>query len=273
MNKIAPELKKPEHITRRAMVTWSLFGLGAGSAGIVSGLCLPHSAFGADPKPVDIAAAKQIEGACRLLPEAVEGPYYFDPKLVRQDIRDGRQGREISLVLKVIDGTSCQPLEDVRVDVWHADARGVYSGYDSQGDKRDISAKGEDYLRGTQMSQADGVVRFTTIYPGWYPGRTPHIHVKLFLDNMTLLTGQIYFPDELSQRIYSSFEPYIKRPVSDTRNSNDWLFQSATKEGGGIVMTVDSDEDALVASLVIAVDKTGQRAGALRSWWRRLFQG
>lgn len=254
-------MRTKTEITRRRL----LQSLGLGGAGAVSGLCLPQSALADPVKPRDIAAATQIEGACRLLPEAVEGPFYFDPELLRRDIRDGKDGQKIELVLKIVDGASCEPIPGARVDIWHADARGVYSGYDGQGDQRETSAKGETYLRGTQFSETDGLVRFTSIYPGWYPGRTPHIHVKIFIDDKTVLTGQAYFPTDLSNRIYKTIAPYNQRPVADTDNKNDWLFNKAISEGGGIVMTAESKTDAerdeLIVSLVIAVDKTGQAAG------------
>ncbi len=73
-------------------------------------------------------------------------------------------------------------------------------------------------------------MRFTTIYPGWYPGRTPHIHFKAILDNKDLVTGQLYFPDTVSDRIYAMLSPYRERKAErDTFNANDFIFQ---KQGG-----------------------------------------
>jgi len=75
----------------------------------------------------------------------------------------------------------------------------------------DGSSEGETFLRGTQFTDADGAVCFTTIYPGWYPGRTPHIHFKVILDDKDLVTGQLYFPDTISERIYATVSPYRER--------------------------------------------------------------
>ena len=170
------------------------------------------------------------------------------------------------LVLKVIDSGQCTPIAGARVDIWHADAGSVYSGYASQGDNHDVSTKGDTYLRGTQISGADGTVTFRSIYPGWYPRRTPHIHVKVFLDAVTLVTGQIYFEDELSARIYRERQPYATRPKQDTDNSSDFIFKSEEHEGGGIVFAVEEESDLLVASLIIAVDRTGNAARRAMGW-------
>ncbi|MGQ0672010.1 MAG: intradiol ring-cleavage dioxygenase [Hyphomicrobium sp.] len=218
------------------------------------------------------APAAQPAGQCVLFPQAVEGPYYFDPKLVRADIAEGRPGAPLKLVLKVIESGPCTPIAGSRVDVWHADAGGVYSGYAGQGDTRNVSTKGETYLRGTQTTDASGSASFLTVFPGWYPGRTPHIHVKAFLDAKTVLTGQMYFPEELFARVYRERAPYSSRPVADTTNGTDFLFKSGEREGGGILFAVKEEADLIVASLVIAVDRSGE-AAAKSGGWRGMLRG
>ncbi len=213
-----------------------------------------------------IAAAEQPAGMCILQPQAVEGPYYFDPSQVRSDIAEGMPGAAVKLVLHVVDAQGCAALPGLRVDIWHADARGVYSGYSGQGDARDISSKGATYLRGTQMTGSDGRVTFRTIYPGWYPGRTPHIHLKVFLDKTTLVTGQNYFPDDLSAKIYRERAPYSARPVADTSNARDGIFMDGARDGGGTVFAIESEGDLIVASLLIGVDRTGSAARKAGGW-------
>ncbi|WP_045837207.1 intradiol ring-cleavage dioxygenase [Hyphomicrobium sp. 99] len=218
------------------------------------------------------AAAAQPPGQCILLPQAVEGPFYFDPKLVRSDISEGRPGAPLRLSLRVIEAGSCAPISNARVDVWHADATGVYSGYSGQGASRDISTKGQTYLRGTQTTDSDGRVAFTTVYPGWYPGRTPHIHIKVFLNETSLVTGQIYFPDDFSARIYATRQPYNERPKPDTTNATDWIYGDGQREGGGTVLAMSEDGDTIVAGLLIGVDKSGETAAkAGRGFLRRLL--
>jgi protocatechuate 3,4-dioxygenase beta subunit len=215
--------------------------------------------------------ATQPPGACVLTPQAMEGPYYFDPKFVRADITEGRPGAPLDLALRIIEQGPCTPIANARVDIWHADAGGIYSGYAGQGDDGQVSAKGETHLRGTQMTDADGRVTFRSIYPGWYPGRTPHIHVKVFLDTTTVLTGQIYFPDDLSGRIYRDRAPYNARPVADTTNGRDFLFKAGEREGGGIVLAAEEKEGGLVAAtLLIAVDRSGEAARG--QGWRRMLR-
>lgn len=241
-----------KNVSRRQALT----GLALSAAG---------ARLGAAPGSVtaETTPAAQPPGTCTLFPQTTAGPYYFDPKLVRSDIAEGLPGLPLQLVLRVIESGPCTPIANARVDIWHADARGVYSGYAGQGDRRNTSTKNETYLRGTQMTDADGTAIFRTIYPGWYPGRTPHVHVKVFLDTRTTVTGQIYFADALSARIYRERQPYAARPKADTTNANDFIFKSGEREGGGIVFAIKEESDLLVGSLAIAVDRRSadRRAG------------
>jgi protocatechuate 3,4-dioxygenase beta subunit len=254
----------------------ALRGLAAGAAGANIESSIESGNAPAEAAPAVPSAASQPTGVCVLFPQAVEGPYYFDPKLVRRDIAEGQQGTPLRLVLRVLELGACTPIGNARVDVWHADAGGIYSGYAGQGDNRNVSTKGKTYLRGTQFSGKDGLVEFQSVYPGWYPGRTPHIHIKIFLDEKTVLTGQIYFPDALSAKIYRERAPYNLRPTADTTNSADFIFKSGEREGGGTVLAVEENADLVQASLVIGVDRTGKSAAASsgwRGWFRSLFGG
>lgn len=218
------------------------------------------------------AAADQSPGQCRLLPQAVEGPFYFDPKLLRSDISEGRPGAPLQLQLRIIESGACTPIRNARVDVWHADADGIYSGYDRQGRDRELSTKGQSFLRGTQMTDSEGRVTFNSVYPGWYPGRTPHIHVKVFLDETQLVTGQVYFPDKFTARIYTTREPYKQRAIADTTNDQDGIFRDGEREGGGTVLAMNETGDTIVAALLIGVDKSGATAAkAGRGFFRRLL--
>jgi protocatechuate 3,4-dioxygenase beta subunit len=193
-----------------------------------SGQFIPRDAFAQQ----NTAKAGLLNSdVCLVTPEVTEGPFYFDPKLVRSNIAEGKQGVPIVLLLQIVD-EHCEPLNGARVDIWHCDATGVYSNYPGQGDdpQHPISTEGQSYLRGTQLADQQGVVRFQSIYPGWYPGRTPHIHFKVFIDSKNVLTGQIFFLDALSEYIYQNVPPYSSRKQPrDTLNIDDSIATEATR--------------------------------------------
>jgi protocatechuate 3,4-dioxygenase beta subunit len=217
---------------------------------VAGGVLVPRAAF---------AQQNQLlpgSDVCVITPETTEGPYYFDPALVRGDITEGRPGLPTRVRLQVVD-ESCQPLENARVDIWHCDAEGLYSGYTGQLGGTDTS--GEAFMRGTQFTAADGIAEFATVYPGWYPGRTPHIHFKVFLDETTLLTGQLFFPDDVSQRVYGSVAPYSARGgTQDTLNSDDGI---ARRAGEASVAAVEELPDAYLVQMIIGVEPLGAFGG------------
>jgi protocatechuate 3,4-dioxygenase beta subunit len=185
------------------------------------------AAMGAQPAR---ASARDGEGGqtprrCVLTPEAGEGPFYLDPKLLRSDITSGKPGAPLQLSLQIVRAGDCATLANARVDVWQADALGLYSGYERQDGVGGIStapAVGATFLRGTQLADADGWVRFKTVYPSWYGGRTPHLHFKVFLGDAEVVASQIFFPDEITADVFRTWEPY-KRYVDRRRafNHND----------------------------------------------------
>ena len=175
--------------------------------------------------------------ACTLTAEQTEGPYWFDVDKIRTDIREDREGTELRLAIRVRAAESCEPLRNAVVELWHADAGGVYSGFDG--------GAGEDFLRGAQVTNADGIVEFTTVYPGWYAGRTPHIHAKVHVDNTTALTTQLYFDDAVSTAVYDSGAPY-KPNEGRVTNDADGIFDESlvldlSEEGDGYLGVISFD--------------------------------
>src|SRR5689334_7281750 len=147
----------PERFTRRRL-------LGLTAAG-VAGAAWPVEEAAGGPRAVASGAV-----TCVLAPEMTEGPYYLPNEAVRRNITEGKAGTALRLDLTVMSVSSCRALKGAAVDIWHADATGVYSG---------VAGNSGSFLRGIQKSDANGLVVFDTVYPGWYRGRAVHIHVKV----------------------------------------------------------------------------------------------
>jgi protocatechuate 3,4-dioxygenase beta subunit len=167
----------------------------------------------------------QTARSCLLTPEAGEGPFYLDPRLVRSDVTSNKPGAPLQLALQVTRAGDCATLANARVDIWQADGIGLYSGYAKQSGVGGINpeqALGQQYLRGTQTTDASGNVQFRTIFPSWYGGRTPHVHFKVFLGGNEVVASQVFFPDEVTKEVFSEFDPY-RQHVSKRRvfNTND----------------------------------------------------
>ena len=215
--------------------------MGAAGVSILAG-CAPSA-----------PSAAQGSGAmsCVVRPEQTEGPYFVDTRLDRSDIRpepgDGsvKAGLPLALVLNLsrVTAAGCTPLQGALVDVWQCDALGVYSGVrDTAGG---FATQEQKFLRGYQVTDASGSVRFTTIYPGWYPGRTVHIHFKVRTDPAaprgSEFTSQLYFPDSLTDQVLAA-PPYSAKGARTVRNEQDGIFRRSggeqlmlrpTREGNG----------------------------------------
>ena len=188
--------------------------------------------------------------SCTVSPEQTEGPFYFDVDAIRSDIREDRDGTPLRLATRVLDAETCEPITNAVVDVWHCDAEGIYSGFESASTGGDDTRDDTTYLRGAQVTNSEGVAEFTTIYPGWYQGRTTHIHVKVHLDNSTLLTSQLYFPEDANDGVYA-LEPYASDAGRTTTNDRDGIFDES------MVMTVSPDGEGYLAVMTINVLPSG----------------
>jgi protocatechuate 3,4-dioxygenase beta subunit len=153
--------------------------------------------------------------ACVLTPEQAEGPYFVDDAKLRRNITEGRPGVPLTLRLTVVDASSCRPIKGAAVDVWHADALGIYSGFGP--------GAGKTFMRGVQRTDANGIATFQTVYPGWYRGRAVHIHVKVHVGGDEVHTGQLYFPEAVTDAVYKR-APYARRSGRDTRNATDAIY-------------------------------------------------
>ena len=197
----------------------------------------------------------------RLTAATTAGRYYVADAPERVDITEGLPGVPLELKLTVLDVRG-QPVPGTAVDVWHCDATGLYSGFAQQGDGHRGSAEGNTHLRGRQPTGADGVATFRTIYPGWYPGRTTHIHCKVWRGARELLTTQFFLPDALNEFLYTQLPAYRRTQVRDVLNSNDGI---ALEAGETVVGAVRELPDRYVAALTLVVDAA---AGPV-AFWRR----
>jgi len=181
--------------------------------------------------------------SCVLTPELTEGPYYVDGERLRRDITEGKAGTPLRLRLTVVNASSCKPVGNAAVDVWHCDALGVYSG--------DVAGNpGTNFLRGVQRTTAKGVATFDTIYPGFYPGRAVHIHVKVHVAGSVVHTGQLFFPAKVTNAVYRR-APYSGHGATpDTLNATDSIFRNGGSKG---MLTLRKSGTGYLGSLAMGV--------------------
>ncbi|MFE7932326.1 dioxygenase [Streptomyces sp. NPDC057456] len=302
----------PRHkrdLTRRKVVV-----AGAGAAVAVgAGGALAAGAFAGEKsgnKPKAVASASAGEACYKLTSETTEGPYYIDADKLRQDITEDKEGIPLTLALKVIDSETCKPLANAAVDVWHCDALGIYSGYESlstggggaptdapsgtpTGTPTDVptgtptgeppSGGGggggheeptddERYLRGTWKTDRQGRVTFKTVFPGWYRGRTVHIHTKVHVNGEwtdagyeggnTCHTGQFFF-DEESVLAAAEVEPYSTSTTERTTLTEDTIYDQSGVQGGLLKLKYDKKNIAkgVVGSITMGVEPDATHEG------------
>ncbi|WP_329245202.1 intradiol ring-cleavage dioxygenase [Streptomyces canus] len=242
-----------------------------------------QSAF-ADTTEATATASATSTGACMTLMSSVtEGPYYLDGALVRKDITEGKSGVPLTLRLTVVDATDgCTPVKGAAVEIWHCDAWGYYSGYTTANPGGSAPAESEDgstandntYLRGYQIANANGVVKFETIFPGWYTPRTCHIHVKVhtggekedgtYEGGTVNYTGQLFFADEIAEEIFT-LEPYAKHAGTYTELADDMVYDGGGASSGLLTLKAVHKADpsqGYKGSLSLAIDPDAENTGA-----------
>lgn len=182
-----------------------------------------------------------------LTAQTTEGPYYLSLDLMRADITEGLTGIPLDVAFTVLDPDG-RPCSGSLVDIWHCNAQGAYSGFEQPGTP---GMKGKTFLRGTQTVGADGTVTFHSLYPGWYRGRTTHIHFKVRRGSLTNVTSQFFLPDTLSEFLYTQVGAYKRADLRDTLNSGDGI---AIEAGPTVEGNVRESGGRYVASLTVRVD-------------------
>jgi len=206
------------------------------------------------------ASALAASAGCVVRPAQTEGPYFVDQMLERSDLRrdptDGSLQAGLPLELAIVvtrwAAGACVPLPDAQVDLWHCDLRGVYSGVQDPA----FDTTGQKFLRGFQRTDAAGRATFTTIYPGWYPGRTVHIHFKIRSPSTRSpgfeFTSQLYFDDALTDRVFAT-GLYAARGPRRTRNEDDGIFR---RDGSELLLALDRRNDGNAGTFEVALRMT-----------------
>jgi protocatechuate 3,4-dioxygenase beta subunit len=222
---------------------------------------------------MDYTSATPREPVCLLTPEQIAGPYFRNPKLIRRNISEGQDGIPLVLRLVIVDAMTGEPVTGALVDIWHCNARGAYSGWSKVNPDQEVDADSigsiprtddDTYLRGGQFSDNKGVVRFTTVYPGFYAGRALHIHVAVRItggnnyleERHVAWVGQLYFPEVASRSVLNA-KAYSGRTVTAPTNAQDEIY--ANMGGEASTLTVhsigrDTHEDGFFGHLTIGID-------------------
>ena len=244
-----------------------LFGIGSAAAFLAA--CAPEATSTLVPtmSSTQISSSTNTAPDCVVRPELTIGPYFVDDQLNRSDIRSEpsdnsvKEGVPLTLNISVasVGDNACTPIEGAQADIWHCDASGQYSGVSSQG----VDTTDQRFLRGDQLTDASGAVKFQTIYPGWYSGRAVHIHFTIRTKGANSedyqFTSQFFFDDTLTDQVHA-LEPYASKGQRDIRNSNDNIYN-----GGGdqLLLNLDGNTtNGFTTSFNVGLDLSDTEVGA-----------
>jgi protocatechuate 3,4-dioxygenase beta subunit len=192
--------------------------------------------------------------ACNLFPSQTLGPCYSAMPMMREDISDGSVGLPVRLSLLVVRN-GCMPIAGASVDIWHSGSDGIYSAYATGTicNPGQMNVMAEMFCRGVQLTDETGRVHFNTIFPGWYQGRSVHIHFTVRINGTEEVTSQLYFEDALTTEIQAQGE-YKARGMRTTTNDNDFIFTSGGATPDEVIMSTAKRADgALHAWKVLSI--------------------
>jgi protocatechuate 3,4-dioxygenase beta subunit len=204
------------------------------------------------PPPLFRAQPQCIATLAKML-----GPCHTSEVPVRAEVTEGVAGLPMRLSLRIVEASSCAPVEGADVEIWHVNGEGVYSGRAARMcHEGEAAAQAASFLRGRQITNADGVASFLSIYPGWYSGRTVHVHMRILMGAREVLITQLLFDDALSDIIFAGHANYRDRPRRDTMNGDDGVFSGS--DTAKYIFDVEKlDGGILQASYTIGVKSTG----------------
>jgi protocatechuate 3,4-dioxygenase beta subunit len=211
------------------------------------------------PKPLsgpELQPNPQVKSSCVLIPSETDGPFPLDlsanTAFFRRDIRESKTGVPLKLKLKILDANTCEPMPNVRVNIWHCDKDGEYSGY--------YAEAGQTYLRGYQIADSQGKVEFDTVFPGWYPGRICHIHFQVYVSTAYRAISQLTFPVAVKNALYAEHAALYTHGADPVDLAHDYLFsdgyafQMAT-------LTANRATGGYAAELEVSVDGKSAKRG------------
>ena len=210
---------------------------------------------------------------CVLQPETTRGPFYLDPEFDRQDITEGEPGLPFRLRIQVLGVDNCEPVPNAVVNLWHCDIRGGYSQF-GMISGNPVDAANETWMRGYQMTNAEGKCEFDTIFPGWYPGRATHIHFDVHtgftpitpinqqVNPSSTFISQMFVPNAVKTLVYTNVEAYAEKGDNPTGTHNDGIAQNSGAVEDLTIAFDDSDfPDMLTGDFVIGLDMAGTPVG------------
>ncbi|MET7916258.1 intradiol ring-cleavage dioxygenase [Streptomyces avermitilis] len=211
-------------------------------------------------------SATTSSGVCTLNAEVTEGPYSLDGALVREDIREDKEGVEVQYTLTVVDtANDCAPLADALVEIWHCDALGEYSGF--VGRNGHTEEDDGTFLRGGQLTDSDGQVKLISIWPGHYVSRAVHVHLRVHTDvtltddsytgGEVIHTGQLFFDADINTEI-QAISPYSDNTTKETQLDDDSIYDDGGASSGLLTLTAlgSSVSDGYKATLTVGVDSS-----------------
>jgi protocatechuate 3,4-dioxygenase beta subunit len=200
---------------------------------------------------------KAATPGCVLIPSETRGPYPLNlsgnAAMFRQNVTEGNAGTPLNLTLRFLNvNNNCAPIANARIDIWHCDKDGYYSGFSNQGYLGTRNGAGQTFFRGIQITDANGEVRFTTIYPGWYAGRVQHIHFEIYLNSMLSATSQLAFPETFNTAVNNT-ALYSAHGQNPTKNTNDGEFSDSANTALQIATIAANGSGGYDASLTAGI--------------------
>jgi protocatechuate 3,4-dioxygenase beta subunit len=229
---------------------------GVGLAGLAS--VVPFQNSFASPGDT----ANKTTGSCLLIPSETEGPFPLDlttansATYFRQDVREDRTGTKLYLKMKIFGLDNCQTMPNVRVNIWHCDKDGIYSGYNNAQNPGSTSTT---WLRGYQMTDANGEVNFVSIFPGWYTGRICHIHFQVYVSSVYKAVSQMSFDIPTKNALYAANSSLYTKGADPTTLSDDNIFSDGYSQQ---IATLTANTDGSHNSyLEVTINGSGASTG------------